>query len=110
MSIVLGKRPELFTAYLHVSSQWDGEYKSVVKARLPVCFAIGGNDEYYGAEPTKKTYDTLYSLYEQEGLSSAEIYEMLVPDIKDLKYFTQRNISNEHGRGGLFAYDANIMG
>ena len=25
MSRVLGKRPELFTAYLHCSSQWDGD-------------------------------------------------------------------------------------
>ena len=95
---------------LHVSSQWDGEYEPVVKARLPVYFAIGRNDEYYGSEPAKKAYDTLYSLYEQEGLSSAEIDELLVLDIKGHEYFTQRNVGNEHGGGGLFAYDADIMG
>ena len=110
MSIVVGKCPELFSAYLHVSSQWDGEYEPVVKARLPVYFAIGRNDEYYGSEPTKKAYDTLYSLYEQEGLSSSEIDELLVLDIKEHEYFTQRNVGNEHGGGGLFAYDADIMG
>ena len=109
MSLVLGKRPELFTAYLHVSSQWDGVYEPVVKARLPIYFAIGRDDEYYGAEPTKKAYDTLYSLYEQEGLSSVEIDELLVLDIKNHEYFIQRNMSNEHGGGGLFAYDTNIM-
>lgn len=110
MSLVVGKRPDLFSAFLHVSSQWDGEYEPVVKARLPVYFAIGRNDEYYGSEPTKKAYDTLYSLYEQEGLSSAEIDELLVLDIKEHEYFTQRNVGNEHGGGGLFAYDADIMG
>lgn len=110
MSLAVGKRPELFSAYLHVSSQWDGEYEPVVKARLPVYFAIGRNDEYYGAEPTKRAYDTLYSLYEQEGLSDSEIDELLVLDIKEHEYFTQRNVDNEHGGGGLFAYDADIMG
>ena len=110
MSLVVGKRPDLFSAFLHVSSQWDGEYEPVVKARLPVYFAIGRNDEYYGSEPAKKAYDTLYSLYEQEGLSSTEIDELLVLDIKEHEYFTQRNVGNEHGGGGLFAYDADIMG
>lgn len=110
MSLVVGKRPDLFSAFLHVSSQWDGEYEPVVRARLPVYFAIGRNDEYYGSEPAKKAYDTLHSLYEQEGLSSAEIDELLVLDIKEHEYFTQRNVGNEHGGGGLFAYDADIMG
>lgn len=110
MSIVVGKRPDLFAAYLHVSSQWDGVYEPVAKARLPVYFAIGENDEYYGAAPTRDAYETLYSLYEKQGLSQAEIDKLLVLDIKDHAYFTQRNAPNEHGGGGLFAYDTTIMG
>lgn len=110
MSIVMGKRPELFTAYLHVSSQWDGEYESVVRQRLPIYFAIGKDDEYYGSAPTQNAYDTFYRLYEQQGLSKAEIDELLVLDIKQHDYFTQRNVTNEHGGGGLFAYDEEIMG
>ena len=110
MSIVVGKRPDLFTAYLQVSSKWDGEYEPIVKARLPVYLAIGENDEYYGSEPTKKAYDTLYSLYKQEGLASAEIDALLVLDIKEHSYFTDRGVNNEHGGGGLFAYDEDIMG
>ncbi len=38
MSQVMGKRPDLFTAYLQVSSQWDGAYELVVEQRLPVYF------------------------------------------------------------------------
>lgn len=110
MSIVMGKRPDLFTAYLQVSSKWDGEYETVAKQHLPVYFAIGRNDEYYGSEPTKEAYDTLYALYEQQGLSEEEIGKLLVLDIKEHDYFTQRNFSNEHGGGGLFAYDEGIMG
>ncbi len=110
MSIVMGKRPELFTAYLQVSSQWDGEYESVVEQRLPVYFAIGRNDEYYGLEPTREAYDTLHALYEKQGLTDAEIDELLVLDVKEHTYFTDRGMSNEHGGGGLFAYDEEIMG
>ncbi len=110
MSIVMDKRPDLFTAYLQVSSQWDGEFESVAEQQLPVYFAIGRNDEYYGSEPTQEAYDTLHELYEQQGLTEAEINELLVLDIKEHEYFTERNVSNEHGGGGLFAYDEEIMG
>jgi predicted peptidase len=110
MSIVMGKRPELFTAYLQVSSKWDGEYEPVVKNRTPVYLAIGENDEYYSSNPTKEAYNTLYNLYKEEGLTDEEIDEILVLDVKDHEYFTERGMSNEHGGGGLFAYDENIMG
>ena len=110
MSIVVGKRPDLFTAYLQVSSKWNGEYAPVAERRLPVYFAIGENDEYYGSAPTQQAYDTLYSLYKTQGLSDAEINKLLVLDIKKHEYFTQRNAPNEHGGGGLFAYDTDIMG
>lgn len=110
MSIVMGKRPDLFTAYLHVSSQWDGEYEPVVSQRVPIYFAIGRNDEYYGSQKTQDAYDTFYGLYKQQGLTDAEIDDLLVLDIKEHDYFTERNISNEHGGGGFFAYDEAIMG
>lgn len=110
MSLVLGKRPELFTAYLHVSSQWDGDLETVAKQRLPVYLAIGQNDEYYGLAPTQEAYDTLHALYEEQGLSEEEIGELLILDIKSHDYFTQRGMNNEHGGGSLFAYDNEIMG
>lgn len=110
MSLVVGKRPDLFTAYLQVSSKWGGEFESVAEQRLPVYFAIGENDEYYSSEPSKSAYNTLYSLYEKQGLSKSEIDKLLVLDIKEHSYFTERGMSNEHGGGGLFAYDSDIMG
>ena len=110
MSQVMDKRPDLFTAYLQVSFQWDGEYEPVVEQRLPVYFAIGRNDEYYGSGPSQEAYDTLYDLYVREGVSEAEINELLVLDVKEHEYFTDRGMSNEHGGGGLFAYDEEIMG
>lgn len=110
MSLVVGKRPDLFTAYLQVSSKWDGAYEPVVDAQLPVYLAIGESDEYYSSEPTKNAYETLHSLYEAQGLSNEEIDRLLVLDIKEHDYFTDRGVNNEHGGGGLFATDAEIMG
>jgi len=110
MSIAMGKRPDLFTAYLQVSSQWDGAYEPVAAQRLPVYLAIGKDDEYYGSGPTQRAYDTLHDLYRQQGLTEDEIDKLLVLDIKDHSYFTERNAPNEHGGGGLFAYDEEIMG
>lgn len=110
MSLVMGKRPELFTAYLHCSSQWDGAYAPVVQSRTPVYLVVGESDEYYGAQPTREAYDALHALYEQEGLSDGEIDRLLVLDIKDASYFESQGVSNQHGGGNLFAQDSGIMG
>lgn len=111
MSRVMGMRPDLYTAYLQCSSQWDGNYTEVVKARVPVYFAIGENDEYYGSEPSRNAYNAIHKLYEQEGLSNSEIDRLLVLDIKPTSYFSSEGISNQHGYGGyLFVRDKNIMG
>ena len=110
MSLVMGKRPDLFTAYLHCSSQWDGAYAPVVESRTPVYLVVGEGDEYYGAQPTREAYDALHALYEQEGLSDGEIDRLLVLDIKDASYFESQGVSNQHGGGNLFAQDSGIMG
>lgn len=110
MSRVLGMRPDLFTAYLHCSSQWDGAYEPVVQSRTPVYLVVGAEDEYYGAAPTQEAYDNLRALYEQAGLSDSEIDRLLVLDIKDASYFAQGGAPNQHGGGNLFARDAQIMG
>lgn len=111
MSLVMGMRPELFTAYLQGSSQWDGAYEPVVESRTPVYLAIGEGDEYYGSEPTKEAYEAMYSLYKEEGLSDEEIDQLLVLDIKDASYFEEGGVSNQHGGGGvLFSHDEEIMG
>ena len=110
MSRVMGLRPDLFTAYLQCSSQWDGAYEPVVEARVPVYFAIGESDEYYGSEPSREAYDQLHELYTEAGLSEEEIDQLLVLDIKDADYFRAGGAPNQHGGGNLFARDPEIMG
>lgn len=72
LSLVLDSRPELYTAALMCSSQWDGGYEAVVKARTPVYFVIGESDEYYGSKPFRRAYQEIRHLYEEEGLSEPE--------------------------------------
>lgn len=110
LSQVMGKRPDLFTAYLQCSSQWDGDYGPVVDSRLPVYFVIGEDDEYYGSEPSKEAYETLRDMYREEGISDEEIDELLVLDVKDAEYFESRGVEYQHGGGNLFAADGEIMG
>lgn len=111
MSLVMGMKPELYTAYLQGSSQWDGDCEAVVKKRTPVYLVVGENDEYYGSEPSREAYRKLHGLYEKEGLSDEEIDKFLVLDVKDSSYFRNANVTNQHGQGGrLFFRDKMIMG
>ena len=110
MSIVMGKRPELFTAYLHVSSQWDCDLETLADSQTPVYIFIGENDEYYGSEPSRSAFDRLTEIYRGKGLSEDEISQLITLDVKPHSYFTDRGIDNEHGGGGFAAYDEDIMG
>ena len=110
LSIVLGKSPELFTAALMCSSQWDGSYDPVIRARIPICFVVGEDDEYYGSEPFENAYSKLYDLYLEQGLSEEEIDKLLVLDVKDSSYFDGTGITYQHGGGYLFCREENIMG
>ena len=111
LSLVLESRPELYTAALICSSQWDGGYRAVTEAKTPVYFVTGESDEYYGSEPLERAYREIRSLYEAEGLSEAEIRSLVVLDIKPGVYFTEKGVTNQHGRGaGLFGRDREIMG
>ena len=110
MSLVMGMRPDLYTAYLQCSSQWDGDYEPVVEARTPVYFVVGAHDEYYGSEPSENAYNSLHELYEKQGLSEKEIDDLLVLDVKEDSYFEDQGVTNQHGQGGgLFVKDEKIM-
>lgn len=109
LSIVLGKRPELFTSALYISSQWDGNLDTLSKAKTPLYMVIGENDSYYGSTKTRNAYNSLHKLYKEQGMSDEEIDKILVLDVKEHEYFTLKGYSDEHAGCGLFAYEENIM-
>lgn len=81
-----------------------------MEAKTPVYFVIGESDEYYGSEPFKEAYQTLYDLYRKQGLSESEINKLLVLDVKGKEYFEGTQITYQHGGGYLFCRDKEIMG
>ena len=110
MLLVMGMRPDLFTAYLHCSSQWDGAYEPVVESRTPVYLVVGENDEYYGAGPSRDAYEQLHALYLEAGLTEEEISRLLVLDVRPAGYFQAGGALSQHGGGNLFARAPEIMG
>lgn len=110
LSLVLAKQPELYTAALMCSSQWDGAYEPIVEMKTPVYFVIGESDEYYGSEPFKEAYQQIHELYKEQGLSESEIDKLVVLDVKDKDYFEGTPVTYQHGGGYLFCRDKEIMG
>lgn len=109
-SAAVSKRPDLYTVFLIGSSKWDGDYDSVVNAKLPVYLAVGESDSYYGSGPLKKAYNELHERYVKKGLSEKEIGSLLVLDVKPASYFTEKGFKDQHAGGQLFAKDGKIMG
>ncbi|MDE6036305.1 MAG: prolyl oligopeptidase family serine peptidase [Ruminococcus sp.] len=109
-SIVMGKRPEIYTAYLETSSRWDGDLNVLAEAGTPVYMAIAENDTYYGSDYLKNAYNELYGLYTEQGLSDSEINDILVLDVKPDEYFTERGYRDQHAGGNAFSADTEIMG
>lgn len=109
-SLVMGMRPELYTAHLMVSSQWDGDLEVLAQAKTPVYLVTGEQDSYYGSDSIKSTYTQLHALYEQQGLNDEEIDCLLVLDVKPQSYFTDRGFSDQHMGGMAIAKDEAIMG
>ena len=109
-SLVMGKRPDLYTAYLMTSSKWDGDPDVLAQSRTPVYMAIAENDSYYGYGSLKEVYAKLKTLYEKQGLSEEEIRRLLVLDVKEGSYFTERGFKDQHAGGQAFAHDKTVMG
>ena len=109
-SLIMGKRPELFAAFLAASTQWDGDLEVLAKARTPVYFAVGEDDSYYGSQPLKEAYAKLRDLYRKQGLSETQIDSLAVLDVKEQAYFSEREYSDQYAGGLAFAFDKEIMG
>ena len=108
-SLVMGMRPELYAAYLMTASQWDGNLEILAAARTPVYMAIGAEDSYYGSQSLRLAYEILRGLYREQGMSDAEIAEILVLDVKNQDYFTAMGYRDQHMGGMAFAHDTAVM-
>ena len=110
MSKAIDMRPDLFAAYLHSSSQWDGGYENAAKYHIPIYICMAEHDEYYGSETARDAYENLKEAYRTSGMADTDIEKLLVLDIKEDSYFSGSFAGNYHGGGGLFASDEDIIG
>ena len=103
MSRAVSMRPDLYAAYLHAASQWDGGLVSVTAHDVGVYIYIGSNDEYYGSQQAQDTYDALYAAYQADGRSDEQIASLLQIQMPDDAYFAQQ------GAGGYAHAAANVV-
>ncbi len=108
-SLVMEIAPELYTAFLHCSSKWDGDLEPLTEAMTPVYLATGIEDSYYGSSSVRETYEKLREMYEEKGLSEKQIEQLVVLDLKYQDWFDERNISDQHAAGAYFAHEEGIM-
>lgn len=92
MSKAVAMRPDLYAAYLHGASQWDGTYEPIAENGVAVYIFMAENDEYYGSGKAREAYDGLWEAYETAGWSAEQIDEILIIFQRILLYITKKYI------------------
>lgn len=109
MSRAVSMRPDLYAAYLHGASQWDGAFEPVAENNMAVYIFMAENDEYYGSQKARDAYNGLHEAYEKRGLSNEEIDRLLRLETPDNAYFNQSGIYNYHSGGNILFDDEKIL-
>ena len=137
MSRAVSMRPDLYAAYLHGASQWDGSYAPVAEERVAVYIFMAENDEYYGSQKARDAYNNLYVAYVERGMDAeggalvavevktgdvlacasyptydlANLFEKWdeILEIPDNAYFNSRGIYNYHSGGNILFDDQEII-
>lgn len=77
MSRAVAMRPDLYAAYLHGASQWDGSYAPIAENSVAIYIYMADGDEYYGSAKARSAYENLHEAYENAGWSDADIDQVL---------------------------------
>ena len=109
MSQAVALRPDLYAAYIHGGSQWDGAYEPIAEHRVAVYIFMAENDEYYGAQKARDAYAKLHAAYETVGLTDRQIGRLLQLNIPDNAYFNAMGIYNYHGGGSVVFDDETVL-
>lgn len=108
MSQAVSMRPDLYAAYLHGASQWDGEYAPIAENGVAVYIFMAQNDEYYGSERAWSAYNSLRDAYVEAGWNEIDI--VLQIQTPDNNWFAQRGVTgNYHGGGNLVFDETEIL-
>ena len=74
MSQAVSMRPDLYAAYLHGASQWDGDYAPIAENGTAVYIFMAEHDEYYGSQRAWSAYNSLHDAYEEAGWSRSAMF------------------------------------
>ena len=69
--------PDLYAAYLHGASQWDGDYQPIAQNDVAVYIFMAENDEYYGSAKARSAYEGLQRAWREKGYTDEQISELL---------------------------------
>ena len=97
MSRAVAMRPDLYAAYLHGASQWDGSYAPIAENSVAIYIYMADGDEYYGSAKARSAYENLHEAYENAGWSDADIDRVLRIETPDNAFFNEKGIYNYHG-------------
>ncbi len=97
MSRAVSMRPDLYAAYLHGASQWDGDYAPIAENGVAVYIYMAEGDEYYGSAKARSAYENLHTAYEAAGWRDADIDRVLRIETPDNAFFNAKGIYNYHG-------------
>ena len=89
MSQAVSMRPDLYAAYLHGASQWDGDYAPIAENGTAVYIFMAEHDEYYGSQRAWSA--TTVSMMPMRKLDGAEqISNVLQIQTPNDEWFAQR--------------------
>ncbi len=106
MSQAVSMRPDLFAAYLHGASQWDGSYEPIAENGVAVYIYMADGDEYYGSDKARSAYNGLLTAYQNAGWTQDDIEKVLRLEIPDNAFFNEKGIYNYHGGANVLFDDA----
>lgn len=110
MSQAVAMRPDLYAAYLHGASQWDGSFAPVAENGVAVYIFMAENDEYYGSERAWGAYNSLRDAYVSAGREDTEIDSLLQIQTPDNEWFATRGVTgNYHGGGNVVFEETSIL-
>ena len=109
MSQAVAMRPDLYAAYLHGASQWDGGFAPIAENGVAVYIYMAQGDEYYGVQKVRDAYNGLHDGYAAAGLTDEQIDTVLQMQTPDNAFFDAQGLHVYHAAANVVFDDADIL-
>ena len=109
MSRAVAMRPDLYAAYLHGASQWDGSFAPIAENGVSVYIYMAQGDEYYGVQKARDAYNGLHDAYTAAGWTDEQIDTVLQMQTPDNAFFNAQGIYNYHGGANVVFDHTDIL-